>query len=374
MYSSTPHGSVKFGLPSWEIFKLPSQPHKVAPHLRFPPSNVHAPEIFNFVDINPDLFHAVIDLRFVLTFILAYVTTVLFLNQYNAGRQYRPWAISKSFLFKVFVFVHNVLLALFSAWVLIALSHGVLAHRPRVEKHSYYASFVEYMCQPDTGALRREFDHAFKCFDTSEPYTLTNYLTSSGSLVSTDAKGFRDHGSLYLGCLFYMSKYYEVVDTLIILLKGKKSSTLQTYHHAGVILCGWSAVTFESPVGVVGLSLNAAVHTLMTVGISIPMSIKRSLTGIQIAQFLIGMVWSVGYLFLGYTISSNTADKTMGNASTPALDSHAGRINFSVEASGDTMIPCISDSGEANVLFVANLYLLPLIYLFVQFFIRSYGK
>ena len=104
------------------------------------------------------------------------------------------------------------------------------------------------------------------------------------------------------------------------------------------------------------------------------MSIKRSLTGIQIAQFLIGMVWSFTYLFVGYTIPSNTADKSMGNSSTPAFDSHASQVHSSVEDSGDTMIPCLSDSGEAMPLFMTNLYLLPLIYLFVQFFIRSYRK
>ncbi|KAJ1807671.1 hypothetical protein LPJ56_004865, partial [Coemansia sp. RSA 2599] len=36
--------------------------------------------------------------------------------------------------------------------------------------------------------------------------------------------------------LFYLSKYYELVDTLIIILKGRKASFLQIYHHAGVIL------------------------------------------------------------------------------------------------------------------------------------------
>ncbi|KAJ5803066.1 uncharacterized protein N7503_005516 [Penicillium pulvis] len=352
MYNSTTHGSVKIGFPSPEIFKLPSQPHKVAPHLRVPPSNVHAPQYLYFFDINRDVYHTVVNLRFVLTFILAYVSTVLFLNQYNASRQYRPWAISKSTFFKTFVFVHNVLLSLFSAWVLIGIIHGAIAHRPRVE-HGFYASMVEYMCQTDAGAFQ----------------------------LSTDAKSFVDGGATYFGCLFYLSKYYEVVDTLIILAKGKQSSTLQTYHHAGVILCGWSAVTFESPVGLVGVLLNAAVHTLMyayfalqTVGIRVSMSIKRSLTGIQIAQFLIGMVWSFTYLFMGYTIPSNMADKSARNASTPATDSYASHVHSSVGDSGDTRIPCLSDSGEANPLFMTNIYLLPLIYLFVQFFIRSYRK
>ncbi|KAJ5527123.1 hypothetical protein N7513_011282 [Penicillium frequentans] len=345
MYNSTTRGSVKIGFPSPEIFKLPSQPHKVAPHLRVPPSNVYAPQYLYFVDINRGVYHTVVDLRFVLTFILAYVSTVLFLNQYNASRQYRPWAISKSSFFKTFVLLHNVFLSLFSAWVLIGIVHGAIAHRPRVE-HSFYASMVEYMCQTDAGAFQ----------------------------LSTDAKSFIDGGATYFGCLFYLSKYYEVVDTLIILAKGKQSSTLQTYHHAGVILCGWSAVTFESPVGLVGVLLNAAVHTLMTVGIRVSMSIKRSLTGIQIAQFLIGMVWSFTYLFMGYTIPSDAADKPASNASTPAFDSHASHIHSSVGDSGDTRIPCLSDSGEANPLFMTNIYLLPLIYLFVQFFIRSYRK
>ncbi|KAJ5636287.1 uncharacterized protein N7484_009600 [Penicillium longicatenatum] len=352
MHNSTTHGSVRLGLPSLEIFKFPSQPHKVAPHLRAPPSNMHEPKIFYFFDITPDIFHTVVDLRFVLTFILAYVTTVLFLNQYNASRQYRPWAISKSSFFKAFVFVHNSMLAIFSAWVIIGIIHGVIAHGPRVEQHNFYASMVEFMCQSDTAAFQ----------------------------LSTDAKSFVDQGAMYFGCVFYLSKYYEVIDTLIILMKGKKSSTLQTYHHAGVILCGWSAVTYESPVGFVGVALNAVVHTLMysyfalqTIGIQVSMNIKRSLTGIQIAQFLVGMVWSLAYLFVGYTVPSSEAKKPVGNPLTPAIGSHASYVNSSV-GSSDTMIPCLSDSGEATPLFMTNLYVLPLIYLFVQFFTRSYRK
>ncbi|KAJ5654133.1 hypothetical protein N7490_001136 [Penicillium lividum] len=327
--------SIQFGFPSPEIFKLPpSQPYKPGASLRAPPSNIYQPNFFYPFEIHPDVYHTALNLRFVLTFLLAYVTTVLFLNQYNTSRQYKPWAISRTFMFKAFVFVHNTLLSLFSAWVLGGILHGGYVHGPsRAGKDNYLAHVAEYLCQPDPSA-------------------------------------FRQQGGAYLGCLFYLSKYYEVVDTLIILARGKKSSTLQTYHHAGVILCGWSAVFFESPMGAVGVLLNATVHTLMTLGIRVPMSIKRSLTGIQIAQFLIGMVWSVSYLLLKYRVPSNIPE-TRGNDST-ALESHVSRVHSSIDSY--TMMPCISDSGEANVYFVTNLYLLPLIYLFVQFFIRSYRK
>lgn len=60
-----------------------------------------------------------------------------------------------------------------------------------------------------------------------------------------------------------MSKFYEIIDTLIILARGKKSSTLQTYHHAGVIICGWATMRYESPLGFVAVLLNAGIHTLM---------------------------------------------------------------------------------------------------------------
>ncbi|KAJ5946881.1 hypothetical protein N7454_003720 [Penicillium verhagenii] len=353
MYNSTAHWPIGLSLPSRDIFKLPpSQPQTRGSYLRSPPSNIDAPNFFYPFKINNAIFQASIDLKFALTFSVAYVTTVMFLNQYNASRQYRPWAISKIFLYKIFVFVHNSLLALFSAWVLVGFLYASYTHLPTADgKHHYYARVAEFLCQSDSEAFR----------------------------LSTGLKGFSEQGTGYFGCLFYLSKYYEVVDTLIILAGGKKSSTLQTYHHAGVILCGWSAVRFNSPIGLIGLILNATVHTLMyayfaiqRLGIRVPMGIKRSLTGIQIAQFLVGMVWSMCYLFVTYRVPSTTADNH-GNESAHIFEPHASRVHSFMDSS-HTMVPCITDSGEANVLFVTNLYLLPLIYLFVQFFIRSYRK
>jgi hypothetical protein len=72
-----------------------------------------------------------------------------------------------------------------------------------------------------------------------------------------------DQGLAYVGWIFYLSKFYEVVDTMIILLRGKKSPTLQTYHHAGVMICGWVALRYKSPAVLVGIFLNSFVHTLM---------------------------------------------------------------------------------------------------------------
>jgi len=74
--------------------------------------------------------------------------------------------------------------------------------------------------------------------------------------------------------IFYVSKFYEVVDTLIILARGKRSSTLQTFHHAGVIIIGWTGLRYESPMAPPGAILNAAVHTLM-VSSKLPSEVPR---------------------------------------------------------------------------------------------------
>jgi hypothetical protein len=90
----------------------------------------------------------------------------------------------------------------------------------------------------------------------------TNHLTKNPPVLPI-SKSLWEAGGSYIGWLFYMSKFYEVIDTLIILARGKKSSTLQTYHHAGVIICGWATVLYESPLGAIGVVLNSAIHTLM---------------------------------------------------------------------------------------------------------------
>lgn len=88
-------------------------------------------------------------------------------------------------------------------------------------------------------------------------------LTNLVVLTSANVNTLWEEGSAYIGWIFYMSKFYEAVDTMVILARGKKSSLLQTYHHAGVMLCGWASMKYESPAYLVGIVLNSGIHTLM---------------------------------------------------------------------------------------------------------------
>lgn len=121
---------------------------------------------------------------------------------------------------------------------------------------------------------------------------------------------------------------------------------------------------------------------MSTLGISVSMGIKRALTSLQIAQFVVGLAWGHSYLFVSYKGPAQVADNTLGSHSAPPLHPTTSRNHSSMHevygkvrrVTSDGAVTCLSDSGEVFCLIVAVFYLIPLIALFVQFFMRSYKK
>jgi hypothetical protein len=110
-------------------------------------------------------------------------------------------------------------------------------------------------------------------------------------------------GVNYLVWLFYMSKYYELLDTFILLIKGKPSSFLQTYHHSGSILSLWTMCVSRIPGMWIFTFLNSFIHTLMYYYFTLTClgyrpTWKRHLTSMQITQFLVGNVFGIAYLII----------------------------------------------------------------------------
>lgn len=116
----------------------------------------------------------------------------------------------------------------------------------------------------------------------------------------------------YWGYLFYLSKFYEIIDTMIILLKGRRSSFLQSYHHAGAIITMWSGMNSKAPPIWIFVVFNSFVHSIMyayyaatCIGLSPPG--KQYLTTIQITQFLIGTPLATSYLFVSDCLKTDLA-------------------------------------------------------------------
>lgn len=170
------------------------------------------------------------------------------------------------------------------------------------------------------------------------PYLQANGLY--GSLCDADEQLWTVRGLGFWITHFYLSKFYEFLDTWIIILKGRKPMFLQTYHHAGVVLIMWTfAVTKNTGGGAVVLVLNSFIHTLMYTyytfsAFGFGSALKPFLTQAQLLQFMVGIAMSLPCQFI--TGCNNNAQK-LG-------------------------------------LLAIHLYALGLIYLFYQFYVTTYNK
>ncbi|KXN70392.1 fatty acid elongase [Conidiobolus coronatus NRRL 28638] len=185
------------------------------------------------------------------------------------------------------------------------------------------------------------FAYSFITFINVAPVVYQSFATRPFLDAYCDAGQQVWNSTLYYWTwLFYLSKYYEIVDTMIILLKGNTTSLLQTYHHAGAIFTMWAGFSSHAFPIWIFVTFNSFIHSLMylyyfltTINIRPPG--KKYLTYLQITQFLVG-----GSIALSYAVT-NSCERTTGQ--------HLAQI--------------------ANCI-----YLVPLTYLFAQFAVKSYHR
>jgi len=168
-----------------------------------------------------------------------------------------------------------------------------------------------------------------------------------------------NNGMGYLQWLFYLSKYYEFIDTLILIVKKKEPSFLQEYHHIGAVLSMWSLVVTRTGLGYSFLLLNSGVHTIMYAYYAstvYPITrgmlsiVKRYITLMQITQFFIGVIFMAGPIIvalMGIGIGGRTPDEFLNVCTT---------------------------SVQRYSIFFTFFYLLPLIMLFLSFYVRTYNE
>lgn len=128
------------------------------------------------------------------------------------------------------------------------------------------------------------------------------------------------------------------------------------------------------------------------------MLIKRTLTSLQITQFIVGASYTMMHSFVYYTVPGTTnaalEQASSGSSATAAaaasgalLDNvkaaifgaaTAGTPNATAAAAGVAFaprtIPCINTTSSTFAIWLNVVYLLPLTYLFVSFFVASYIK
>lgn len=65
--------------------------------------------------------------------------------------------------------------------------------------------------------------------------------------------------------IYYLSKYYELLDTLLALIKGRPPPhfVLHVYHHTSVLLMSWAWLEHTQSLQQIGLIWNTTVHVVM---------------------------------------------------------------------------------------------------------------
>jgi hypothetical protein len=115
-------------------------------------------------------------------------------------------------------------------------------------------------------------------------------------------------------------------------------------------------------------------------GVSISISIKRSLTTLQITQFIVGCLLAWTYLFVTYDIplkssqvdlpgSRNSEERTaFAERETKYFETTSlHRVNY-------VKVTCLDTSGQAFAIWLISVYLFPLTFLFARFYLQAYVR
>lgn len=97
--------------------------------------------------------------------------------------------------------------------------------------------------------------------------------------------------------LFYISKYYEFLDTFLLYLNGKSPIFLQKYHHIGAVICWHLTYVYKVDCVWIPSIANSFVHTIMysyylgcLLKINQVRFIKKYITTLQLCQLFSTML------------------------------------------------------------------------------------
>lgn len=242
----------------WSLVKFPPDS---APTVLPPPSG--HPALSHPFTIPTNVYNAALKAQVPITIAITYAATAILLNRYNARQGNKPWPISRTKGFYQFVIAHNVFLALYSAWTCLGMFNALRTALPSFREDNTLVKTVDAFCKMQGP---RGLGSAATFNSTRGSWGVTDravHLNEYGLPESSDIGRIWNEGLAFYGWLFYLSKFYEVVDTLIILAKGKRSSTLQTYHHAGAMMSMWAGMRYMAPPIWMFVFVNSGIHAMM---------------------------------------------------------------------------------------------------------------
>lgn len=145
---------------------------------------------------------------------------------------------------------------------------------------------------------------AYMCYGIAFYYIIPRVMTGDTPMNAFMAYSCGQPGTSvmtgrvgYLFYMYYLSKYYELLDTALIVLKKKPLILLHYYHHAIVLPLTYFWMIENLAFAATGLFLNTLVHVFMyyyyaVANMGYSPWWKRHLTSFQIVQFALNFVCS----------------------------------------------------------------------------------
>jgi len=132
------------------------------------------------------------------------------------------------------------------------------------------------------------------------------FMVGGFDAVLCDEDCVQLQGSLYFWYYaFYLSKYYEFIDTGILIFRKKQVSFLHAFHHVTTVMIAWGGLVSKNSIQWPVIALNTLVHVFMyyyyfiqTFGQEIWW--KKHLTTAQIAQFCVDLLCISTWFFQVY--------------------------------------------------------------------------
>merc|ERR1719499_2163901 len=102
--------------------------------------------------------------------------------------------------------------------------------------------------------------------------------------------------------LFIFSKYFELIDTVFLVLRKKPVNFLHWYHHCTVLMYCWHCYVFENPTGIYFSAMNYSVHAIMYLYYFLAAVLPKPprwgtyVTLLQLAQMVVGIFITLRHL------------------------------------------------------------------------------
>ena len=133
-----------------------------------------------------------------------------------------------------------------------------------------------------------------------------SYKEGSAEWLLCESSDTTSNGPLWFwSYLYYLSKYYELLDTLLQILRGRYPPHyfLHAYHHGAVILMSWVWINYSASMQFIGILFNTAVHVVMYYYFylkshNIEPKWKKFVTLFQIVQFITSVVCFIATMYL----------------------------------------------------------------------------